>query len=146
MSIQTSKNKIHVYGSRSEKMWLVRTLKFDWMNVLQNVFYWKQMANVLTRQARWKKAHFGQYLCCSHASTSICLWRRFYVLLAVACLWMNKLNKTIKSVLVYADTIQAFLYFIWSDTFRIIKVYYKKGVVIFCDLNFMKTAELKNWH
>ena len=53
---------------------------------------------------------------------------------------MIKLNKTIISVLVYADTIKASL----CDTFRIIKVYYKKGVVIFCDLNFMKTAELRN--
>ena len=33
----TSRNKI--YGSRSENTGLVRTLKFECMNVLQNVFY-----------------------------------------------------------------------------------------------------------
>ena len=58
---------------------------------------------------------------------------------------MITLNKTIISVLVYAestpDTIQLkHLYiFNYSETFRIIKVYNKKGVVVmFCDLNFMK--------
>ena len=50
---------------------------------------------------------------------------------------MIKLNKNIISVLVSADTIKAYL----CDTLSIIKVYYKKGVVIFCDLNSMKTAE-----
>ena len=59
---------------------------------------------------------------------------------------MIKLNKTIISVLVYADTIKAFFIFsIQVILFRrIIKVYYKKGVVILCDLNLMKTAELRN--
>ena len=33
-----------------------------------------------------------------------CLWRKFYVLLAVECLWVIKLNKTIISVLVYAES------------------------------------------
>ena len=57
---------------------------------------------------------------------------------------MIKLNKTNMSVLVYADTIKASLFFQLSDTLRIINVYYQKGVVIFCDLKFMKTAELRN--
>ena len=52
MSI-TSRNKI--YGSRSGNMWLVRTLKFERLNVLQNVFYWKRMANVLTRPGGRKR-------------------------------------------------------------------------------------------
>ena len=76
----------------------------------------------------WKKAHFGQYLCHSHATTSFFAYDEdfFYVLLAVECLWMIKLNKTIINVLVYAestpDTIQLkHLYiFNYSDTFRII--------------------------
>ena len=46
-------------------------------------------------QAGWKKAHSGQYLCCSHATTSFLLVTRFYVLQAVECLWMINLNKTI---------------------------------------------------
>ena len=59
---------------------------------------------------------------------------------------MIKLNKTIISVLIYADTIKASLYFQLKCYFSIIKVYYKKVVAIFCDLNFMKTAELRNRH
>ena len=57
---------------------------------------------------------------------------------------MIKLNKTIIRVLVYTNKIKASLYFQLKCTFRMIKVYYKKGVVIFCDLNFMKTTELRN--
>ena len=57
---------------------------------------------------------------------------------------MIKLNKTIISVLVYADTIKESLYFQLKRYFSNYKsVKYKKGVVIFCDLNFMKTAELR---
>ena len=96
--------------SRSEKMWLVRTLKFEWMNVLQNVFYWKRMANVLTRPSGRKRILISTFAVRMQL-LHFCLWRRFYVLLAVECLWMIKLNKTIISVLVYADTIKASLYF-----------------------------------
>ena len=60
-------------------------------------------------QAGWKKAHSGQYLCYSHATTSFLLTsidEDFYVLLAVERLWMIKLNKIIISVLdlVYAES------------------------------------------
>ena len=69
MSI-TSRNKI--YGSRSEKTGLVRTLKFECMNVLQNVILLKKNGKCAD-QAGWKKAHSGQYLCCSHATSSFLL-------------------------------------------------------------------------
>ena len=71
-------------------------------------------------QAWWKKAHSGQYLCCSHATTLFLLMTKS----AVDCLRMIKLNKNIISVLVYADTIKASL----CDTFLIIKVVYEKGL------------------
>ena len=51
-------------------------------------------------QAGWKKAQSGQYLCCLHATTS----QRFYVLLAVECVWVSKLNKTIESVIIYTES------------------------------------------
>ena len=51
-------------------------------------------------QAGWKKAHFGQYLCCSRATTSFMLMTK---ILCVAGLWMIKLNKTI-IVLVYGES------------------------------------------
>ena len=106
MSI-TSRNK--VYGSRSENMWLVRTLKFEWMNVLQNVFYWKRMANVLNRPGGRKHILVSTFVV-RMQRVHFCLRWRFYVLLAVECLRMIKLNKTIISVLVYADRIKASLY------------------------------------
>ena len=59
---------------------------------------------------------------------------------------MIKLNKTIISVLVYADTIKASLYFQLKCYFSNYKSVLKKVVAIFCDLNFMKTAELRNRH
>ena len=132
-------------GTRSENMWLVRTLKFEWKNAIQNVFYWKRMANVLTRSGGRKRIQVSTFVV-RMLWLNFSLWRRFYVLLAVDCLWMIKLNKTIICLLVYADTIKASLYFQLKWYFSNIKVYYKKGVVIFCDLNFMKTAELRNWH
>ena len=55
-------------------------------------------------QAGWKKVHSGQYLCYSHATTSFLLMKKFYVLLAVEYLLVIKLNKTIISVLVYAES------------------------------------------
>ena len=63
---------------------------------------------------------------------------------------MIKLNKTIISVLVYAESTRrynssTFIFSIKVILFELQKVKYKKGVVvIFCDLNFMKTAKLKN--
>ena len=69
------------------------------MNVLQKVFYCKQMANALTRPGGRKCILSGQYLCCSHASTSITK------ILCVTGRRVIKLNKNIISVLVYADTI-----------------------------------------
>ena len=42
------------------------------MNVLQNVFLLKTTGKC-AGQAGWKKAHSGQYLCCSHATTSFLL-------------------------------------------------------------------------
>ena len=146
MSI-TSRNEIN--GLRSEHMRLVPTLKFEWMNVLQIVFFFffflLKTNGKCADQAGWKKCILvSTFVVCMQRH--FCLWRRFYVLLAVECLWMIKLNKTIISVLVYADTIKASLYFQLKWYFSNFKVYYKKGVVKFCDLNFMKTAEFRNWH
>ena len=64
-------------------------------------------------QAEWKEALSGQYLCCSHATTSSLLMTRIYVLLAVECLWMIKLNKNIISVLAHMtrSVIKPSLYF-----------------------------------
>ena len=66
--------------------------------------------NVLTRPSGRKRILISTFAV-RMQRLHFCLWRRFYVLLAVECLWMIKLNKTIISVLVYADTIKASLYF-----------------------------------
>ena len=61
-------------------------------------------------QAGWKEeAQSGQYLCCSHATTSFSLMTKILCvagprLLAVWCLWMINLNKTIISVLVHTES------------------------------------------
>ena len=57
---------------------------------------------------------------------------------------MIKLNKTKISVLVYADTIKASLYFQLKWHFSNYKSILQKWVAIFCDLNFMKIAEFRN--
>ena len=59
-------------------------------------------------QAGWKKAHSGQYLCCSHATTSFLLMTK---ILCVAGRRVPFDDYPIISVLVYADTIKASLYF-----------------------------------
>ena len=48
--------KEKIYGSRSENMWLSRSLEFKYMNVMQDVLYWKQTANLLTRLSGKKRS------------------------------------------------------------------------------------------
>ena len=62
-------------------------------------------------QAGWKKRHSGQYLCCSHATTSFLLMTKILCVAGRRVPLDVKLNKNIISVLVYADTIEASLYF-----------------------------------
>ena len=71
-----------------------RTLKFECMNVLQNVFYWKGMANVLTRLGGRKRSLVSTFVV-RMQRLHFCLCRRFHVLLAVQCSLMINLNKTI---------------------------------------------------
>ena len=52
-------------------------------------------------QAGWKKAHIAQYLCYSHATTSFLLMTK---VLCVVGRRVLKLNKTIISVLAYAES------------------------------------------
>ena len=71
--------------------------------------------------------------------------RHFLLMTKILCAaGVIKLNKTIISVLVYAESTRRYN----SSTFIFsikLKVKYKKGVVvIFCDLNLMNTAKLKN--
>ena len=68
------------------------------------------MANVLTRPGGRKLMQVITFVV-SHATTSFLFMTKILMLLAVECLWMIKLNKPIISVLVYADTIKASLYF-----------------------------------
>ena len=67
------------------------------------------MANLLTRPSGRKRILVSTFVV--RIIDFNLLMTRLYVLLAEECLWMIKLNKTIISVLVYAETIKASLYF-----------------------------------
>ena len=67
------------------------------------------MANVLTRPGGRKRILVSAFVV--RMQKLQFAYGEDFVLMAVECLWMIKLNKTIISVLVYADTIRASLYF-----------------------------------